>query len=135
MNTTPQNSDVLLGDPITCTPRRRRILLRLARADGQPWTEDQRGSGWNDHMAEVMFGKAADIVDEIAAEQYGAVVAHLYSLPNPGADELLALIDPDAVRRHNKRVWWQGFNAAERTAWSGAKTIPECPYDRRHRRG
>lgn len=45
-----------VGEPIVLDPARRLALLELAVADGQPWTQDQEGSGWTDHMAEVMYG-------------------------------------------------------------------------------
>lgn len=54
------NSDQLLRlifeEPPALTPRRRASLLALAQIDGQTWTEDQEESGWDDHMAEVMYG-------------------------------------------------------------------------------
>jgi hypothetical protein len=53
-------SDELFVKPILMSAERRALLLRLAQQDGQTWREDQDASGWDDHMAEVMYGKDAD---------------------------------------------------------------------------
>jgi hypothetical protein len=65
----------LLDDPVELTDERRQIILELAQADGQPWTENQDGSGWNDHMGVVMYGEAADVVEKFAARAKARVVA------------------------------------------------------------
>jgi hypothetical protein len=56
-------SEFLFNDyRIVLTPEKRAVVLKLAQTDGQPWTEDQDESGWNDHMGQIMYGREADVV-------------------------------------------------------------------------
>lgn len=69
-----QVEEILLDDPIEISDERRANLLKLAQADGQPWTDDQSESGWTDHMAEVMYGEDLDIAIANEIESHPAVI-------------------------------------------------------------
>jgi hypothetical protein len=88
----------LLDDPVELTDERRQIILELAQADGQPWTENQDGSGWNDHMGVVMYGEAADVVEKFAARAKARVVAAVQAADT--WDEI-----KDIVHRSLPRPW------------------------------